>query len=434
MSTVKTEPKAGRRSLKDFLSLPRSAWILTSTSGLWSVGSAMATPYLTLYFAALQASYVDIGILVGYGTAVTIVSLIIGGYVADTWGRRRVIIIFSWVSVASAAIYAIINSPYLIVIPLTVSSIASIYTPAFNSVMFDAIEPSDRVRGFSVFSAINTIPSVFAPTIGGLLMARYGVLDGIKIAYFASAAFGVIAVSIRTKSLPETYLVRNRRGKPKSLGSYFRDSFLSGIRATSKSNPLIKKLLLYTTLAGIGTGLTSPYASIYVIDYLKFNPINYSIVVDLAGATTVVLLFAVVFLIRMMGARNGVLVASIAAPVSNVMFSQAKTMDELLEWGITGAVGTAIQTPSLSTMQAESIDQEDRGKILAMFSIMPSLVSLPSQIGAGLLYSSIAPVVPFIVAIAPFPLGAIVLFSIRAKDESVDESTENRELDVKTPG
>lgn len=421
MTGIKTEKsnKSGGK-LRDFLYLPRSAWILTSTSGLWSVGSAMSTPYLTLYFAALHASYLDIGILVAYGTAITIISLIIGGYIADTWGRRRVIIIFSWVSVASAAIYAAINSPYLIVIPLSVSSIASVYTPAFNSVMFDSIQPTDRVRGFSVFSAINTIPSIFAPTIGGLLMEQYGVLDGIKFAYIASALFGVIAVSIRTKSLPETFHVKV--ATKKSLPSYFRDSFLSGIRATSKSSTIIKKLLLYTTLAGIGTGLTSPYASIYVIDYLKFNPISYSIVVDLAGATTVCLLFTVVFLIQRMGARNGVLVASIAAPVSNVMFSQAKTMDELLEWGITGAVGTAIQTPSLSTMQAEAIELENRGKILAMFSIMPALVSLPSQVVSGLLYSSIAPVIPFIVAIVPFTLGAIVLFSIKSQKDYTPDS------------
>jgi DHA1 family tetracycline resistance protein-like MFS transporter len=404
--------------LKSFLYLPRSAWILTSTSGLWSVGSAMATPYLTLYFAALHASSLDIGLFVGYGTAVTIIALLVGGYIADTWGRRRVIIIFSWVSVASAAIYVLINSPYLIVIPLTVSSLASVYTPAFNSVMFDSIEPSDRIRGFSVFSAINTIPSVFAPTIGGILMQYYGILDGVKIAYALSASFGIIAVSIRTRLLSETYVVRQR--EKKSLFGYMKESFVSGLSATRNANSLVKRLLLYTTLAGIGTGLSAPFASIYVVDYLKFNAIDYSLVVDLAGLTTVCLLFAVVFLIRRMGAKNAVVVASIAAPVSNVMFSQAKTMDELLEWGVTGAVGTAIQTPSLSTMQAETIELEHRGKILAMFSILPALVSLPSQVAAGILYSSLARVSPFLLSVIPFTAGAIILLSI--KSVNIDEN------------
>ena len=112
------------RKTRGFLSLPRNAWVLTSTSSLWSIGSAMASPYQTLYFAALGASDIDIGILVAFGTAVTILALLVGGYVADTWGRRRVIVTFSWISVCSAVIYAVINSAYLIIVPLTIASLA----------------------------------------------------------------------------------------------------------------------------------------------------------------------------------------------------------------------------------------------------------------------------------------------------------------------
>jgi DHA1 family tetracycline resistance protein-like MFS transporter len=395
--------------LKKFFYLPKNAWILTSTSSVWSIGGAMANPYQTLYFAALGVSPLFIGLLVGYGTAVTIVALLVGGYVADTWGRKKVIIIFSWVSVASAFVYFFINSPYLVPIPLTLASVASVYTPAFNSVMMDSIEPEDRIRGFSVFNAINTIPSVIAPTLGGLLMGDFGILNGLKIAYLGSGLFGVVAILIRSIKLKETFVT-----KPlvrMSLFSYVRESLRSGIDATKKSDSVVKKLLLYVTLAGIGTGLTSPYASIYVVNYLGINPFSYSIVVDLAGLTTVSLLLGVVFLIQRLGAKRSTLVASVAAPVSNIMFSQAKTMDELLEWGVTGAVATALQTPSLATMEAETIPQPSRGRILAMFSILPALVSLPSQVGAGYLYSGTSPTSPFIVSIVPFGVGALVLYS-----------------------
>ncbi len=396
--------------LQGFFALPRNAWILTSTSAVWSVGSAMANPYQFLYFASLGASPLLIGILAAYGTGVTVLALLVGGHIADMWGRRRVIILFSWVSVASALIYFLINSTILILIPLTLASVASVYTPAFNAVMMDSIEATDRIRGFSVFSAINTIPSVFAPTIGGLLMSNYGILYGIKYAYLGSALFGVAAVALRSNKLGETYFTSPEAGR--SFLSYLKDSFVSGISAARKADRIVKRLLLYVTLAGIGTGLTAPFASVYVVDYLRFSAVAYSIVVDLAGLATVTLLLVVVFLVRKLGARKSILVASVAAPVSNVMFTQAKTMDELLEWGVTGAVSTALQTPSLSTIQAEAIAQENRGKILAMFSVLPSLVSLPSQIFSGFLYSSVSPVFPFLVSIAPFGLGALILYSI----------------------
>ena len=87
------------------------------------------------------------------------------------------------------------------------------YTPAFNSLMMDSIEPSDRIRGFSVFNAINTIPSMFVPTVGGLLMSHFGILNGIKIAYLVSGTFGVIGVTIRTMKLGETYCCKAEGGE-----------------------------------------------------------------------------------------------------------------------------------------------------------------------------------------------------------------------------
>ncbi|HZW55454.1 MAG TPA: MFS transporter [Nitrososphaerales archaeon] len=408
---ISTSSRGAKDRLRLHFSLPRNAWILTSTSAVWSIGAAAANPYQTLYFAALGASALEIGFYVAYGTAVTVLALLVGGYVADTWGRRNVIIVFSWVSVAAAMIYAVIDSSFLIAIPLTLGSVASVYTPAFNSVMMDSIEPRDRIRGFSVFNAINTIPSVFSPTIGGVLMASFGILNGIRFAYVASTVFGVVGVSLRMLKLGESY-----GGKPadrKSILYYIKSSFTDGMRATRSSSGAVKKLLLYVSLAGVGTGLTAPYVSIYVVDYLRINPIQYSIVVDLAGLTTVILLLGIIFLIQRLGARRSVMVASVASPLSNVMFTQAKTMDELLEWGVTGAVATALQTPSLATVQAEAIPPEDRGKLLAMFSILPAIVSLPSQMLAGLLYTSISPVAPFILSLFPFGVGALTLYSMR---------------------
>jgi MFS family permease len=370
----------------------------------------MANPYQSVYFASLGASPLVIGLLVGYGTGVTIFALLIGGYIADTLGRRKVVISFSWVSVVATFIYSLIGSQILILLPLSLASAASVYTPAFNSIMMDSIKSEDRIRGFAVFSAINTIPSAFAPTFGGILVSEFGARHGLQICYALSGLFGVIGVSIRTWKLKETYVVD--RVPKASLLSYFRNSVVEGIGAVRKSTSVVKRLLIYVTLAGIGTGLTSPFVSIYVVDYLRINAVDYSVVVDLAGATTVCLLLIVVFLIRRLGSKTSILLASVAAPVSNVMFTQAKTMDELLEWGVTGAVSTALQSPSLSTMQAESIDLQHRGKVLAMFSILPTTVSLPSQVFAGLLYAGVSPVVPFIISLLPFGLAALVLYTV----------------------
>jgi len=419
-NTVAASPSNGNQAalggvperLRRFFYLPKNAWILTSTSALWSIGASMANPYQSVYFASLGASPFLIGLLVAYGTGLTVIALLLGGYAADTWGRRKVVILFSWISVISAFVYSLINSTILILLPLSLASLASFYTPAFNSIMMDSIEPNDRIRGFSVFTAINTVPSVFAPSLGGALIQAFGPLPGLRLCFLASGLFGVSGVAIRSFKLRETY--PGGTGLPrKQILSYFTEPFTQGIRAVRESGSVVKRLLLYVTLAGIGTGLTSPFVSIYVIDYLKIDAISYSAVVDLAGAVTVILLLLVVFLIGRLGSKRSILLSSVAAPVSNVMFTQAKTMDELFEWGVTGAVSTALQSTSLSTLEAETIEQGSRGKLLAMFSLLPTMVSLPSQVLAGFLYSTVSPIVPFVASVLPFGLAALVLYTVR---------------------
>jgi len=56
----------------------------------------------------------------------------------------------------------------------------------------------------------------------------------------------------------------------------------------------------------------------------------------------------------------------------------------------------------------------DRGRILSIFSLLPALVSLPSQVAAGYLYSGVSPVAPFLASVIPFAVAAMILYSARA--------------------
>jgi MFS family permease len=81
--------------------LPGEAWILALSATVWNIGGSMANPYQSIFFSAVGADSLFIGYLLAMSSAVTALMQLIGGYVADAWGRRRVIIIFSFVSAGS---------------------------------------------------------------------------------------------------------------------------------------------------------------------------------------------------------------------------------------------------------------------------------------------------------------------------------------------
>ncbi len=276
--------------------------------------------------------------------------------------------------------------------------------------MMDEIEPSQRIRAFSISNALSTIPSIFSPTIGGIFITRFGTVQGVKFAYLGSFLFGALAMIFRTKMLKETFVRKSTEGK--RFSRHVRESLVAGVVAVRRSNPVVKRLLLYVALAGIGTGLTSTLVPIFVINNVGISPTTYSLVIDIDGFATFCLYLSVVFLIPRIGTRRSILLATVASVVSNAVLSQAKTANELLGWGITGAMYTVLLSPSLSSLQAETIPQQDRGKILAVFSVVPLLAALPSQVLAGALYTGVSPVAPFIASLIPFTAAVILFYKI----------------------
>jgi MFS transporter, DHA1 family, tetracycline resistance protein len=396
--------------VRKFLRLPKNTWALNSTSALWSVGGYMASPFQVLYFAALGASPFQIGLLVAYSTGVAIITMIIGGYLADSWSRRKPIIIFSWLSVLGSLLFVFINSDLLIVVPLTLTSAANIYTPAFNSIMMDEISPQDRIRAFSIAGALSSAPGIFMPTVGGLFLSHFGTISGTRIDYLCNCLFGVVAVALRTVMLKDAFTPST--SGTKGISSRISESFVGGVKSVRRSNSSVKRLLVYVALTGVGTGLTSTLVPLFAITHLSINPTAYSVVVDISGLVTVCLYLVLVILIERIGARRSILLSSVASSVSNIFLTQAKNANELVGWGVSTAFYTVLLSPSLSAVQAETIPRQDRGKILAVFGVLPNVAALPSQILAGILYSGVSPVAPFLLSLLPFTVAAVLLYSI----------------------
>lgn len=396
--------------MRGFLYLPSNTRTLSVTSAIWSIGASMASPFQVLYFAALGATAFQIGLLVAYSTGVAIVTLIIGGHLADTWNRAKLILIFSWVSLSSSLLFALIGSEQLIVLPLTLTSIGNIYSPASTSLMIDEIEPEERLRTFSVANAVSAAPSVFMPTVGGLLLTHFGTLGGIRTDYLCACIFGAVGLSVRTIRLRD----RAPPGKTEATGLTARlgGPLIGGVQSVRRSSTAVKRLVMFVALTGIGTGLTSTFVPIFAIRHLSVNPAAYGLVVDIGNLVTVCLYLALVFLIQRIGARRSILLSTIASSVSNILLSQARTANDLVGWGVSAAFYTALLSPSLTAVEAEKIPRRDRGKILAVFSVVPNVAALPSQVLAGYLYSQVSPVAPFLASLLPFSVAAVLLYFV----------------------
>ncbi len=398
--------------LRNRFYLPRVAWVLALSATIWNIGGSMSNPYQSIFFSAVGANYLFIGYLLALSSAVTAIMQLIGGFVADAWGRRRVIIIFSFVSAGSAFLFIFISQSTLLLIPVILSSIAGIYGPAFNATLTDSMPAAERPRGMVVYTLITSLPSVFAPYVGGFLMSTYGQVTGLRIAFFLSGLFGVIGVSYRGLTLKETFIGSNVK-QSKNLASLINDFFHYTYFALKNASNGAKKLLVYSVLASAGTGMTAPYSSLYLVKSLGLAPEFYGVLTNLAGLISVLLLLPAARIFSRFGLRRSAIYASISVPVNQLIFVRAKGRDDLVTWTVVGGVSGALLAPSLTTLQADLSSQEMRGRIMGLFSVLSLIVAIPAQVAGGYLYQNVGALMPFIVSIPVFAGATLMLTQIK---------------------
>lgn len=392
--------------------LPRNAWILTATATIWSIGGAMSTPFQSLYFYDLGASVVTIGYLAALSSAIIAVVQIVGGYVGDVWGRKRTIVLFSFLSVANGFILSALPDASWLLLPIVVGSVAGIYGPLFSTALSESLEPSLRPRGIASFSVISSIPSVFGPYLGGVLIVSLGHLPGLRLAFFLSGAFGVIGITWRALQLEETHVTRVRV----SFGKFARSLLRESRAALRESGRDVHLLLEYAVLSAFGVGLTSSFSILYLVQDLRVSPEAFGFLVGMTSAAVILLLFPAAALAEHAGLRRAVVLASLSVPLNQFFFTLARNVDELVAWSVVSGTGTALLGPPLSSLQADIVPRVIRGRIMAIFSAFPLLASIPAGILGGYLYT-IAPVLPFLAAVPPFALSFLVLRQIHEPTE-----------------
>jgi MFS family permease len=392
--------------------LPGNTWVLALSVTVWNIGGAMVNPYQSIYFSGLGANSVFIGYLLAVNSAVTALMQLVGGYVADAWGRRKVIVIFSFLSAASAFVFILISQPAFLMVPIIIGAISGIYGPAFNATLTDSMEPGLRARGLVSFTLITSLPSIFFPYVGGALMQRFGTLEGLRIAFFLSGLLGVIGLSYRALRLKETY-VGSEVKKKKQVHQFVSDFFSKNLYVLRNATDGAKKLLTYAVLASVGTAMTVPYVSLYLVNIVNLPPEFYGLLANIAGLISVLLLLPAARIIERVGLRKSAIYASLSVPVNQLIFVNAKGKDDFVTWTAVGGASGALLAPSLTALQANLSPQEMRGRIMAMFSVFSLITAVPAQIAGGYLFVTLGPLSPFIVSTPFFVLATLTLVRIR---------------------
>jgi DHA1 family multidrug resistance protein B-like MFS transporter len=138
----------------------------------------MFFPFMAIYFSD-EFGKVSAGLLLIVSQLFGVLANLVGGYCADHFGRKRMMVISSYGQGISFFIFAMANSAWLDSAMIsffcfTLNGIfGSLYWPASQAMVADVVEEKDRNSVFAIFYTGINIAVVFGPIIGGIFFFQH---------------------------------------------------------------------------------------------------------------------------------------------------------------------------------------------------------------------------------------------------------------------
>ena len=208
--------------------MTRNYLVLTFTSSLWGFAASITNTYFSLYVLELGGTETTIGLISALGSASYVIFAIIGGHIADLYGRKRLLGLMTLAAGLSKLLVAVAPNWQFLALAVIIVNVCWIMEPAFWAMLADSIDEKKRGVAYSISSCVHFLPWTVMPFIGGYLIDIHGVLPTMQTTYIILTVFGVISGIIRLSMLKETITNTNKENQKitfKNLGKLAKEAY-----------------------------------------------------------------------------------------------------------------------------------------------------------------------------------------------------------------
>src|SRR5213080_1891049 len=191
--------------LADFFGLKRNLVILLIAIFVIGAGEELWMRFVPKYLQAVGATVFVIGLYDALRTLLGAIYAYPGGVLADVWGHRRAFIIFNLVSIAGYAVVLLVPHWAGVIAGMFLFLSWSCFSlPATLSLVGAALEANRHAMGVGVQSVIKRLPIMIAPIFGGMLIDRFGIVGGVRIALLISIFLSAVTILVQRQFRDES--------------------------------------------------------------------------------------------------------------------------------------------------------------------------------------------------------------------------------------
>jgi MFS family permease len=379
---------------------------------IMDLASEMPTTYYGLYIEALGGSATIIGLIGFVSMIVQALVQFPGGYMADKYGRRWLISTMTFGLALSYVFYAFAPSWQWILVGAVIQSLCFIYRPALSAIIMDSLPSEKRGMGFSIMNLITSVSTTPSPLIAGWLFKEFGLVPSVRIGYtFVLIAF--LAAAVIRLRLKETVEQPERINAGELLRSY-PSSIVESIRVWGKVPRSAFVLFMSQFVMMFGISIFQPIMVLYVVEDLGISETGWALILTTLFISMIVLSIPSGKLIDKIGKKRPMIAAYVIWLVIVPLFIYGDFYRLVLAMILVGLLQILFSASS-SSLMAELVPPEHRGKVSGSNNFFTLLAGSVGQLMGGYLYDNVSHQLPWWLQLA-FVVPSLLLVVLFVKE------------------
>ena len=378
---------------------------------LFVIPHTLYTGFMTLYMLELGVSLAQVGLITSLGLVGHIFFALASPILTDKLGRRYSTLIFDFIGWGvPLVVWIVAQNIYFFIVAAFFNAFFRVVSTSWHCLMLEDSKPGTRVHIFNFLQLASITAGFFAP-IAALLVSRMTLVPAMRIMLIFALASKSIMFVLRHIYTTETEIGQQKMQELKGISVW--DSFstyLPVLKRIAKDRVLIIFLFL-RSLNFSQLTVRQTFLAVLVTQRLGFPDETVALFHFLNAIVMLLVLILVTPILAQYTSRWPISIGiyfHITATGILLLMPPTHNMPLLIISAILIALGTAIATPRIDALVANTIINEERSVANAIMSVFLLLVTVPFAYLGGML-SEIDVRLPFLMILVIFTVCLLIL-------------------------
>ncbi len=361
---------------------PNAFKVLVLASFIDMLGGFLLYPFFALYITQrFGVDMIIVGLLFTVFSAGNIIGSMVGGALADKYGRRVMIIVGLIISGTGSILMGLVDDlNVFFILAASLGLVGNIGGPARQAMVADLLPKEKQAEGFGIMRIFMNLAATAGPLLGGFLATQ-----SYMWLFLSDAVSSFITAIIVFVVIPET-----KPEKPEDKPEESVISTIVGYKEVLKDGVFMLFLFVSAIMVMVYMQMNSTL-SVFLWEVHKFPLQSFGLLLSMNALMVVVLQFWITKRISKYAPMKVMAIGALFYVVGFGMYGFISAVFLFFIAMIIITIGEMIVTPIQQTAVASFAPEDKRGRYMAMYGFSWGIPNLFSVLVAGLIMDNIGP-------------------------------------------